>query len=422
MEQERPVFPVVLARPEHPISRRSIDRDALWLMNRLRREGFAAYLVGGAVRDLLLGLEPKDFDVGTDARPSEIRRLFRHSRLIGRRFRLAHVYFRRKGAPEKVVEVSTFRSRRKWQESEGIPAEDLDLTGSGFGPPEEDAWRRDFTVNAILYNLSDFSVVDHVGGLEDLDRGLIRIIGDPDDRFAEDPVRMLRALEFAARLGFRIEEETERGVRRNAHLVTAASPPRLREELRQLQQRGIMAEVLAEAHRLGLFEHLLPEVEEVSGLFSLVELLDERARTGDPPDESRYLTALLLPTVASRCPLVSKVSLEGAHKVIGPAVDRLTRHYQISAHTRHLAKECLLSCYRLARARAYRTKAKFVRRSEFQDAWAFFTLWARVTGEIDEEVEYWRRYLAGERDAGRAKRRRRRRRPKATRTNPADGP
>jgi poly(A) polymerase len=414
--------PVILSRPDHPISRKLIDSDALWIMNRLRREGYLAYLVGGAVRDLLLGHEPKDFDVATNARPTEIRHLFRNSRLIGRRFRLAHVFFRRKGEPEKVVEVSTFRSLNKREEgAEDLPPDDLDLTASVFGTPEEDAWRRDFTVNGLFYNLDDFSVVDHVGGLRDLEAGLIRIIGDPDERFGEDPVRMLRAMEFAVRLGFRLEESTAEGIRRSAPRIGESSPARLREELRQMQQRGIVGGVLAECHRLDLFPHLLPEVRVVEGVFHLVEQLDERVRAGWRPDESRYLAALLLPTVAAQYPLNASANLEQAYEAIAPPVEALTQRYQISAHLRHLARDLMLSCYRIARGKSYRTKGKFVRKAEFQEAWSLFAAWAEVAGNLDDLVAYWRAYLQGQEPAGgTAKRRKRRRR--RPRKRPAAAP
>lgn len=413
---EAAVPPTVLPRPDHPISRKLIDKDALWILNRLRREGYLAYLVGGAVRDLLLGVEPKDFDIGTDARPSEIKRLFRNCRLIGRRFRLAHVYFTRKGHPQKIVEVSTFRGRQPWHDPEEIPPEDLDLTGTTFGTPEEDAWRRDFTVNGLFYNLSDFSVIDYVGGLSDLEKGLIRIIGDPEIRFQEDPVRMLRAVEFAARLGFRIEEATQQGIVRCSPSIVEASPARIREELRQLQNRGIAAEVLAGAHRFGLMEHLLPEVEVMEGVCPLLEIFDRRARSGSPAGESSYVAALLLPTIANGYPLRAGVDLEDSQTAIAPPVDSLTHRYQISAHIRHLAKELLLSCYRIARGKAYRTKAKFVRKPEFADAWTFVRVWGEISGELDDVIRYWEGYLAGQGRGGQGtSRRRRRRRPRRPR-------
>ena len=411
--------PVTLSRPQHTISRALIDPDALWILRRLRREGYLAFLVGGAVRDLLLGREPKDFDLGTDARPSQVRRLFRNCRLIGRRFRLAHVYFRRRGKPENVIEVSTFRSRQKWDEADGIPPEDLDLSGHVFGPPEEDAQRRDFTVNGLFYDMSDFSVVDYVGGLADLEQGLIRLIGDPDDRFPEDPVRMLRAVEFAARLGFRIEEDTEAGIRKHAALIAQGAPARVRDELRDLQRRGILAEVLAACHRLDLLEPLLPEVRVAEGVFPLLEILDAESRQGETAHESRYLAALALPTVAAAYSLGVSANLDGAQRAIAGVLDPLTQRFHISAHIRHLAKELLLSCYRLARGKAYRTKGKFVRKPEFAQAWEFFRSWAELTGELEEAVAYWQNYLDGNAlpsSAGKhrtPRRRRRRRRPRA---------
>ncbi|MHB8763948.1 MAG: polynucleotide adenylyltransferase PcnB [Deferrisomatales bacterium] len=412
MEDTSTPLPVVVPRRDHAISRKQIDTDALWILNRLRREGYLAYLVGGAVRDLLLGHEPKDFDVGTDARPSEVKRIFRNSRLIGRRFRLAHVYFRRKGEPDKIVEVSTFRSLAKPAEPDGaeIPPEDLDLTGNVFGSPAEDAWRRDFTVNALFYNIDDFSVVDHVGGLTDLKDGIIRIIGDPDERFQEDPVRMLRAVEFAVRLGFRIDEATENGIRRNGAEIAQASPARLRDELRQLEQRGIVAGALAEAHRLDFLAPLLPELKVIDGVFPLIELLDARAAAGEPASEASYLAALLLPTVAARCPLAPGASLEEALEAIAEPAEALTQRYQISAHIRHTARELLLSCYRIARGKGYRAKGKFVRKAEFAEAWTFFRTWSGVTGELGSVVEYWEAYLSGQAvPEGGAKARKRRR-------------
>ena len=204
--------PKVLARPEHQLSRGSLSAEALKVLYRLHRSGYAAYLVGGSVRDLLLGHRPKEFDVATNARPQEIRRLFRNSRVIGRRFRLVHVFFR-----AGIIEVATFRaspeppeSPNDWEEAAAEEAEENTTTARPqpatedvvFGTPAEDARRRDFTVNALFYNIADFSIIDHVGGIKDLERGLIRTIGDPDQRFIEDPVRMMRALEYSVRLGF----------------------------------------------------------------------------------------------------------------------------------------------------------------------------------------------------------------------------
>src|SRR6188474_2315062 len=206
--------PVIVPRAEHPISRRDIDPDALKVLYRLNESGAVAYLVGGSVRDLLLSRRPKDFDVGTSAHPYQVKKLFRNCWIIGRRFRPAHVKF-----GPKVIEVATFRRQVAVGEEvvqDGVPAPDpttpegeqLIHHDNTFGTPEEDAFRRDFTINALAYDIATFSVIDYVGGLEDLRAGLVRAIGDPEVRFREDPVRMMRAVALAARLEFRIDQES----------------------------------------------------------------------------------------------------------------------------------------------------------------------------------------------------------------------
>src|SRR3954464_6832 len=203
--------PVIVPRAEHPISRSQVDADALKVLYRLHQNGYVAYLVGGSVRDLLLGRHPKDFDIGTSAHPYQVKKLFRNCWIIGRRFRLAHVKF-----GQKVIEVATFRRQLAPGEevvAEGVPAPDPS-TAEGrhlvhhdntFGTPEEDPFRRDFTVNALAYDIADFSIIDYVGGLEDLAARVVRSIGDPEVRIHEDPVRMLRAVALASRLGFTID-------------------------------------------------------------------------------------------------------------------------------------------------------------------------------------------------------------------------
>jgi poly(A) polymerase len=191
--------PIIIPRSQHPISRNMIDEEALKILYRLYRHGFLAYLVGGSVRDLLLGRTPKDFDVVTNAHPHEINTLFKNSRTIGRRFRLVHVFFKGK----KIVEVSTFRSHSEFEE---VQTEEGDIIRTdSFGTPAEDAFRRDITINGLFYNIADFSIIDYVGGMADLQRKVIRSIGGPDEKFQQDPVRMIRVIRHAARTGFPIE-------------------------------------------------------------------------------------------------------------------------------------------------------------------------------------------------------------------------
>jgi poly(A) polymerase len=275
--------PVIVPRAEHPISRRDIDADALKVLYRLHESGFAAYLVGGSVRDLLLSRRPKDFDIGTSAHPYQVKKLFRNCWIIGRRFRLAHVRF-----GVKTIEVATFRKNiPAGSESESAeiaepePRQEilLDPVAQGradaqallnnrqqphdntFGTPEEDAFRRDFTINALFYDIGTFSIIDYVGGLQDLKDGLIRCIGDPNERFQEDPVRMLRAIVMASRLGFRIDRPIVDAIAKHRGLMATASSARLIEEYYKILRSGA-----AEPTFRGLAEHRLldpvtPEIQ-----------------------------------------------------------------------------------------------------------------------------------------------------------------
>ena len=224
-----------LQRDHHPISRKHISAGTLKVLYRLHEEGFTAYLAGGAVRDLMLNRQPKDFDVATEATPEQIRRLFRNCRIIGRRFRLAHILFK-----NEIIETSTFRAPvpttpKDTQQGKTMTITDgLVIRDNLFGTPKEDALRRDFTINALFYNPSDFTVIDHAGGLGDLKKRLIRVIGDPDRRFTEDPVRMIRSARFAGTLDFQIHQNDFDSIRRNAHLLEQASPSRMYEEVQKL--------------------------------------------------------------------------------------------------------------------------------------------------------------------------------------------
>ena len=220
--------PVILRQPQHRISKRDIDPDALRIIYRLHSHGFIAYLCGGAVRDLMLGRPPKDFDIVTDARPGQIKKRFANVFVIGRRFRLAHIHFRE----GKIIEVATFRKDAGPEvESAAIPEAGRADTRRFYGTPREDAFRRDITINALLYDAVADSVIDYVGGLEDLKQRKVRTIGDPSERFVEDPVRIWRVLRHAARLGFDIEEATERAIRSHGRLLAQSSGARLYEEL-----------------------------------------------------------------------------------------------------------------------------------------------------------------------------------------------
>jgi poly(A) polymerase len=295
--------PVVVARQGHPISRRQIDPDALKVLYRLNEHEYTAYLVGGSVRDLILGRRPKDFDIGTDAHPYQIKKLFRNCWIIGRRFRLAHIKF-----GQKTIEVATFR-RNVPDVPPSEPPEEATLTApeadpihrdNTFGTPEEDAFRRDFTVNGLFYDVATRSVIDYVGGLDDLERRIIRSIGDPRVRFVEDPVRMLRAAVLGARLGFDLDALVIEAVAEHCELITTASPARLLEEYFKILRSGCAEASFRALDRLRLLELISPELGSPPDALwdSLARLDTYRQQFPDAPPEltnAVLISALLGP-------------------------------------------------------------------------------------------------------------------------------
>lgn len=246
--------PFIIERSEHPISRRDIDPNVLKVLYRLINAGHIAYLVGGGVRDLMVGRRPKDFDVATSAHPHQVRDLFRNSRLIGRRFRLVHVFF----GPQN-IEVATFR--RMSEEAAGGD-DPLIRHDNTFGTPEEDAFRRDFTINSLFYDPRTFRVIDYVGGVQDLQLRLIRTIGEPQTRMREDPVRMLRAVRFAVKMGFELEPATRAAIETHRSDLAKASVPRLVEETFRTLSVGQPERTLVLLEQLGLLPAMLPGISE----------------------------------------------------------------------------------------------------------------------------------------------------------------
>jgi poly(A) polymerase len=288
--------PQIVGRGGHGISRANIDPDALKILYRLHHHGFLAYLVGGSVRDLLLGKRPKDFDVSTDAHPNQVQRLFRNSRVIGRRFRLVQVFFQR----GKIVEISTFRRLTDSDDDGMLQANNT------FGTPAEDALRRDITINALFYNIADFSVVDYVGGLADLRAGLIRAVGDADLRFHRDPVRVMRAVRHTARAGFSLTPETMAAVQRHREELALCPSSRIRDELLRDLKGGAAAQWLELAHRTGLLYSLLPTLKPHyaaeqsltrARARALLAQVDQTLAQGGNPDDTLVLAALLWPAL-----------------------------------------------------------------------------------------------------------------------------
>ena len=306
------VEPTIVPRSAHPLSRRLIDPDALKVLYRLHEHNYVAYLVGGSVRDLLLDRRPKDFDIGTSAHPHQVKKLFRNCWIIGRRFRLAHVKF-----GTKTIEVATFRRQVDaaiTPEAEIAEAEQAELNGAlptassadddaleiearraqdrliqrdnTYGTPEEDAFRRDFTVNALFYDIGTFSIIDYVGGLEDLNSRLIRCIGNPDVRFLEDPVRMLRAVVLAARLEFTIDAPILESIEIYKHEIARSAPARLLEEYFKILRSGHASDAFGQLRRTGLLRAITPELDEAGdALWRAITALDRyRARFEAAPD------------------------------------------------------------------------------------------------------------------------------------------
>ncbi|ROV60959.1 polynucleotide adenylyltransferase PcnB [Vibrio ponticus] len=249
----------ILTRQEHNISRKQISDNALKVLYRLHGAGFDAFLVGGGVRDLLLGQNPKDFDIATNATPEQIRQLFKNCRLIGRRFRLAHIMFGR-----DIIEVATFRGHHQ-EPSKNVSQQSKEgmlLRDNVYGTIDEDAERRDFTINAMYYNIGNYAIHDYAGGIEDLEDKLVRLIGDPETRYREDPVRMLRAIRFAVKLDFDIEEDTAAPIEELSHLLKEIPAARLYEESLKMLQSGYGLETYHLMREYNLFQQLFPSVSE----------------------------------------------------------------------------------------------------------------------------------------------------------------
>ena len=312
------------ARPPPEIRQELLDPDAVKVVRRLRRAGHQAYLVGGCVRDLLLGIRPKDFDVATSAHPAQVKETFRNSRLIGRRFRLAHVFY-----TGKIVEVSTFRAN-PLDELQDLPQDLLIRHDNVFGSAEEDARRRDFTINGLFYDADEGRVIDYVGGKEDLRARLVRTIGNPDVRMREDPVRILRAIRFAAKCAFELEANTRTAMTAHVHEIPRCAPPRVLEEVLKLLRSGASRRCFELLREVGALRILLPPVaaylerqgeEEAERHLKALDALDAHVRVGEIPSDAVLLATMLapLPRDASRRGPIPKASQQ---QQPAPAVEK----------------------------------------------------------------------------------------------------
>jgi poly(A) polymerase len=397
-------LPVIVPRAGHNISRANISPGALKVLYRLKDAGYQAFLVGGAVRDLLLGLYPKDFDIATNAHPEEVRKLFRNCRLIGRRFHLAHVRF-----GMEIIEVATFRAAHtEIDEDHGVDETGhrvLDehgriLRDNLYGTIEEDVWRRDFTANALYYNIEDFSIWDYVGGVPDAEARVLRMIGDAETRYREDPVRMLRAARFAAKLGFTLHPGTEAPLHRLAYMLDSVPSARLFDETTKLMLTGSAVASFDLLLRLGLLAHLMPDVAAAvaeapdspgAKLLRLgLENTDARVRADKSVTPTFLFAVLLWPAIlraagAPEGPLPSdpQLLLTACDEVLGRQMRRISVPKRFSLPMRDL----VMLQPRFER-RAGRRALRLLEHPKFRAAYDLLLLRA-AAGEIDPELADW---------------------------------
>ncbi|OPY75458.1 MAG: Poly(A) polymerase I precursor [Syntrophorhabdus sp. PtaU1.Bin153] len=404
--------PRIIPRKEHRISRKQISPNALRTLYRLHSKGFIAYLVGGCVRDLLLGRTPKDFDIATNATPSQIRRLFHNCRLIGRRFRLAHLHFQ-----GEILEVSTFRGA-------ALPSDDTDteeadhnkhvfhrikdkdgmvLRDNVFGTPEEDALCRDFTINALAYNIADFSIIDYSTGLTDLQQHLIRPIGDPYVRFTEDPVRMVRAVRFAASHDFIIEPATWETLCELSSTISRVSPARLYEEMQKLFLLGYADPTFTLLDRSGLLTALFPGLsrwmymnsDHAALLQKNLQRLDQLYRNGTPPSVALFLAALFGPSVEEAALAIHRGGIPREQALDAACTVFLKEISTTSSVPGRIGRQlfAILALQPSLRRMPPRHPSSIVARPEFEEALAYFRLRGGAKRRNRTSPEWWDTFL-----------------------------
>lgn len=387
--------PLVIAETDHSIHINDLDKEALKVLYRLRDAGFSGYLVGGGVRDLYLGKKPKDFDISTNARPGQIRKIFRNSRTIGRRFRLVQVYFR----GGKVIEVSTLRSQSEYD------LKDTDTvlpSNNTFGTLSEDAFRRDLTINSLFYEIENRTIIDYVGGVKDLDEGVIRIVGEPNRRFTRDPVRMMRAVRHAARNGFRIETETWKAIAKHRDKLSMCPPSRIRDELLKDLRSGNSENWARVALKSGILLQLFPMFHDLfvaspgSGntklLFSLLHSVDRLWQASsddgyclDMPDHFLF-AILLLPWGMEKFDLLQQRQKGKAYYQLSREIrDGVDQVFTEAFNLKRMAKEAIVTLLvNLPAITQFEAKKKWPkwlrRKSYFHDCYRFYCLLAEAQG------------------------------------------
>lgn len=389
--------PKIIDRDQHPVSRKHFSEAALKVLYRLNTKGYLGYLAGGAVRDILLDRDPKDFDVVTDARPNQIRKVFRNSRMIGRRFRLAHIFFH-----DEIIECSTFRRQvddteeqksRHFDKNDGMVVRD-----NMYGSPEEDAVRRDFTVNALYYDIQNFSIIDYVDGMRDMEARLIRSIGDPLLRYTEDPVRMIRAIRFAAKLDFRIEEQTYQAIKEKRMLIRNASPARMYEEIQKLFICGNAVRLLKYLEDTGLLEAMFPELSEFVAkdsrerewLRRAAQQFDKWRAAGKVIGPNLIFGLLFGPLCeaqAAQCKGGDPIS--NAKKSALQEFNSMRERVVIPKNVKYAVGDMLADQILLSQSPRGKKSKRLVRRRGFAEALVYFKLRSRHSGRNNKQVEAW---------------------------------
>lgn len=397
--------PRTVARRDHPISREMICEHALKVLYRLNKNGYQAYLVGGGVRDLLLQVPPKDFDVVTNATPDQIRRVFRNCRLIGRRFRLAHICF-----GSEIIEVATFRSTHtepdtnKAQQSEhGVVLRD-NVYGKSIA---DDVYRRDFTLNALYYNIADYSIIDYVGGLEDIRSKTLRIIGNAEERYREDPVRMLRAVRFASQRGLTMAPDTEQPIATLAPFIAHAAPARLFEELFKLFLTGKALVTFQALSTSPLFPYLFPEVaknlhntpEKSRLVEAVLKNTDDRFAEDKPITLAFVLAGILWPAVVKRHRhYKDEKPLAGLTFAISDVMRAQCTVIQIPRRIQQLCEDIWVMQQRLIAPNPKRIE-QIVSERRFRAAYDFLLLRAKAGDPVQKIVDWWTQYQDSDEEA-----------------------
>ena len=392
---------VILPESAHPIREHQLDREALKVLYRLRDAGFKGYLVGGGVRDLYLGRTPKDFDISTDARPGQLRQLFRNSRTIGRRFRLVQVFYR----GNKIIEVSTLRSSSEFD----IDGNDEVLAANNtFGTLEEDAFRRDLTINSLFYEIENHTVIDYTGGVRDIEQGIVRMVGDPDRRFTRDPVRMMRAVRHAARTGFTIDPETSAAILRHHDKLRLCPPSRIRDEVLKDLHSGASSPWAALCLTTPLWMTLFPIYEEylrgdqaeavqrqLLNVMAAIDRLYERSDEDEPVKipEQMLFAALLLPWACRRFDLPATTNRgPGFHSLFRRIREDIDLNFGEAFNIQRMAKEAittlLVNLPTFHQARAQGNEPKWLKKkSYYRDCSRFYDLYLESIGLGTARVE-----------------------------------